>query len=114
MEYEHTERSQVNKVKPENESQHTDSSNNAVNLCEVMLKQNDIAEMLVKQQKLTHLPQKDIPFFSGDLLEFKFYIRAFDYTIHDKTDNDNDRLYYTTLNSLPEVSPETWSGVANI
>lgn len=50
--------------------------------------------MLVKQKKLTHLPQRDIPVFSGDPLEFKSFIRAFDYTIHDKTHNDNDRLYY--------------------
>ena len=83
-----------NKVKQEKETQHTNFSNDAVNLCEVMLKQNDITEMLVKQQKLTHLPQGDIPVFSGDPLEFKSFIRAFDYTIHDKTDHDNDRLYY--------------------
>ena len=74
----HTERSQVNnKVKQEKETKHTYISNDAVNLCEVMLKQNDITEMLVKQQKLTHLPQRDIPVFSGDPLEFNSFIFFF-------------------------------------
>lgn len=57
-----------------------------------MLKQNDITEMLVKQHRLSHWPQRDIPIFSGDPLEFIPFIRAFDHTIHDKT--DSDRLYY--------------------
>lgn len=61
-----------NKVKQEKETQHTNFSNDAVNLCEVMLKQNDITEMLVKQQKLTHLPQGDIPVFSGEFLHLIF------------------------------------------
>lgn len=99
------------KVKQGNETQHTYISNDAVNLCEVMLKQNDITEMLVKQQKLTHLPQRDIPVFSGDPLEFKSFIRAFDFTIMTKL--IKTFTGYTTLNSLPEVCPETWSGVSN-
>lgn len=94
--YEHTEQPQVNdnKVKHEHVIQQNDVNNNPVNLCEVMLKQNDITEMLVKQQKLSHLPQRDVPVFSGDPLEFKSFIRAFDHTIHGKTDSDSDRLYY--------------------
>ncbi|XP_024123270.2 uncharacterized protein LOC112143483 [Oryzias melastigma] len=68
-----------------------------VSLCEVMLKQNDITEMLVKQQKQSQLPQRDVPVFSGDPLEFQPFIRAFDHTIHDKTDSDTDRLYYLEL-----------------
>lgn len=75
-------------------TQHTNVNTDAINLCEVMLKQNHITEMLVKQHKLTHLPQRDIPVFSGDPLEFKSFMRAFNYNIHAKTDNDNDRLYY--------------------
>lgn len=64
------------------------------NLCEVMLKQNDITELLVKQQRLSNLPQRDVPIFSGDPLEFKSFLRAFEHTISDKTDNDSDRIYY--------------------
>lgn len=59
-----------------------------------MLKQNDITEMLVKQQRLSHMPQRDVSLFSGDTLEFKAFIRAYDHTIHDKADSDSDRLYY--------------------
>lgn len=59
-----------------------------------MLKQNDITEMLVKQQRLSHLSQRDVPVFSGDPHEFKPFIRAFDHTIHDKVDSNSDRLYY--------------------
>lgn len=65
-----------------------------VDLCEVMLKQNNITEMLVKQQRLTNLSQRDVPIFSGDPLEFKPFLRAFDHTIGSKTDNDSDKIYY--------------------
>ncbi|KAL4008191.1 hypothetical protein ACER0C_002043 [Sarotherodon galilaeus] len=93
---EHDGQSKVNghSVKQEDDLHQTDASVIPMNLCEVMLKQNDITEMLVKQHRLSHLPQRDIPIFSGDPLEFIPFIRAFDHTIHDKTDSDSDRLYY--------------------
>lgn len=75
-------------------TQQVDDSGNSMNLCEVMLKQNDITEMLVKQQRLSNLPQRDISVFGGDVLEFKSFMRAFEYTVHDKTDSYSDRLYY--------------------
>lgn len=65
-----------------------------VDLCEVMLKQNYITEMLVQQQRLTNLPQRDVPVFSGDPLEFRPFLRAFEHTISSKTDNDSDKMYY--------------------
>lgn len=80
-------------IKPENVTKQPENSN-TVDLCEVMLKQNTITEMLVKQHRLSSAP-RDVPVFSGDPLEFKPFIRAFDQTIHEKSDSDSDRLYYS-------------------
>lgn len=65
-----------------------------VELGEVILKQKDITEMLVTQQRLANLPQRKVPEFSGDPLEFLPFLRAFEHIIHSRTDNDADRLYY--------------------
>ncbi|KAL7880597.1 hypothetical protein SRHO_G00028510 [Serrasalmus rhombeus] len=65
-----------------------------VELGEVILKQKDITEMLVTQQRLANLPQRKVPEFSGDPFEFLPFLRAFEHIIHSRTDNDADRLYY--------------------
>lgn len=61
---------------------------------EMILKQKDITEMLVTQQRLANLPQRKVPVFSGDPLEFLPFLRAFEHVIHSRTDNNEDRLYY--------------------
>lgn len=63
-------------------------------LFNVMQRQNDIAEISIKQQSLSTLPPMDIPVFSGDLLEFTFFMRAFEHGVENKTTNNKDRLYY--------------------
>ncbi|XP_076839331.1 uncharacterized protein LOC143484479 [Brachyhypopomus gauderio] len=60
----------------------------------VIQKQNVITELLVKQQQLSQLPKKDIPVFKGDALQYKSFIRAFEHAIEQKTDNDQDKLYF--------------------
>lgn len=56
----YAEQSNVNnyQVKQEDGVQQTYVSHDPANLCEVMLKQNDITKMLVQQHRLSHLPQR--------------------------------------------------------
>ncbi len=63
-------------------------------IIQVMQKQHDLTELLVKQQRQTHLPSKDIQVFTGDPLTYKSFIRSFEHTIECKTDNEKDMLYY--------------------
>lgn len=82
-------------VKTENDdATGTSPSAKQTELGEVILKQKDITEMLVTQQRLANLPQRKVPEFSGDPLEFLPFLRAFEHIIHSRTDNDADRLYY--------------------
>ncbi len=54
-------------------------------LFNVMHRQNEITELLVKQQSLSQLPQRDVPIFSGDPLVYISFIRAFEHSIENKT-----------------------------
>lgn len=63
-------------------------------LFNIMQRQNDIAEIFMKQQSLSTLPPMDIPVFSGDPLDFTFFIRAFEHGVESKTTNNKDRLYF--------------------
>lgn len=88
----HTSYMQVKEENTNNTS--TGCNGRQVELGEVILKQKDITEMLVTQQRLANLPQRKVPVFSGDPLEFLPFLRAFEHVIHSRTDNDEDRLYY--------------------
>lgn len=50
--------------------------------------------MLVKQQNLSQLPQRDVSVFLGDSLKFRVFMRAFDNSIDSKTENAKDKLFY--------------------
>ncbi len=63
-------------------------------LVDVMRKQNEITEMLVRQQQLSLLPVREIPIFDGNPLEYRAFIKTFEQIIESKTDNMQDRLYY--------------------
>ncbi|KAL0150819.1 hypothetical protein M9458_051514 [Cirrhinus mrigala] len=64
------------------------------NLYRVMQRQNEIIEMFVRQQNVSHLPPRDIPIFSGNLMEYRTFVRAFEHAIDNKTENARDKLYY--------------------
>ncbi|KAJ8332985.1 hypothetical protein SKAU_G00418810 [Synaphobranchus kaupii] len=68
--------------------------NRSDDILKVMQKQNAITELLVRQQKQSQLPTKDIPVFRGDALQYKSFIRAIEHSIEQKTDNDQDKLYF--------------------
>lgn len=63
-------------------------------MLKVMQKQNAITELLAMQQKQSQLPTKNIPVFRGDALQYKSFIRAFEHSIEQKTDNEQDKLYF--------------------
>lgn len=59
-----------------------------------MQRQNEVTELLVKQQSLAQLPQREVPVFSGDPLAYKSFMRAFESAIEKKTNSDQDKLFY--------------------
>lgn len=63
-------------------------------LYQVMQKQADITEMLVKNQQLARLPQRDVPVFHGDPLEYRSFMRAFMHAIDTRADSNSDKLYF--------------------
>ena len=72
----------------------TKPSPDYVGLSSVMQRQNEIVDLLVLQHKQGLLPVRDIPVFHGDPLSYTPFMRAFEYSIEDKTLNNQDRLYY--------------------
>lgn len=60
----------------------------------VMQHQNDITELLVQQQRLSSLPSVEIPVFSGDPVEYRFFTKAFEHGIEDRTSSSKDCLYF--------------------
>lgn len=72
-------------------AQNSDSTDD---LYQVLQRQNEVTEMLIKQQSLSQLPHRDIPVFTGDPLTYRSFIRAFEHAIDSKTDSQQDRLYY--------------------
>ena len=63
-------------------------------LFNVMQRQNEITELLVKQHKVSTLPSLNIPVFNGDPLEYSFFMKAFEHGIEERTDSNKDRLHF--------------------
>ncbi|MEQ2234164.1 hypothetical protein ILYODFUR_029148 [Ilyodon furcidens] len=71
----------TSKVKLEGESlrqipSQADVHSHSSTLTEIMKRQNEITEMLIKQQRQTLLPSIEIPVFSGDPLHFRSFLKA--------------------------------------
>lgn len=66
------------------------------NFTDVLKRQTEITEMLVKQQTLSLLSDREIPIFLGDPLQFNIntFIKAFEQCVERKTSSMDDRLYY--------------------
>lgn len=86
--------SQVVKSRRTDNTDRQDSDRSSDGILQVMQKQNMITEMLVNQQKQAQLPIKDVAVFRGDPLTYRSFIRAFEQAIEQRTDNDQDKLYY--------------------
>ena len=64
-------------------------------LYEVLKRQTEISEKMVKHQEKAELPNRQIPVFDGsDPTVYKSFITNFDRTIHDKCQYASDALYY--------------------
>lgn len=55
------------------------------NLLSIMARQNKIPAMLVHQQRLLSLPNREIQVFDGDSLLYHAFMRAFEHNIEKKT-----------------------------
>jgi hypothetical protein len=56
--------------------------------------QTDLTKLLMEQQMKASLPQRIIPNFNGNPIEYSSFIRAFEYGIEEKTTSAKERLYY--------------------
>ena len=72
----------------------TPSSAQESHMIRVLENQSELTRILVKQQLLSTLPQGSIPFFDGQVLEYKSFIHSFENMIESKTDNNKDRLQF--------------------
>lgn len=81
-------------AKPIHGSSNPQSSGPERELHRIMQRQNEVTELLVMQQSLSQLPQRAVPVFSGDPLEYRSFMRAFESAIETKTKSDQDRLFY--------------------
>lgn len=81
-----------------NRSNEPNANQNSVSdiggLLNIMQKQNMIAELFVKQHTVATLPPLSIPVYSGDPLEFDFFIKAFEHGIEERIKSNKDRLYF--------------------
>ena len=57
--------------------------------------QNQLMQMLVQSNIRASLPPPQVKaFISGNPLEYRSFVKAFEHAIESKTINDTDRLYY--------------------
>ena len=71
--------------------QGTDETSELYNLLQ---RQNEISAMLIQQQASHLLPPREIPFFDGDPLQYKTFIRAFEHCVENNASNKGDCLYF--------------------
>lgn len=63
-------------------------------ICGIMQRQNEITSMLVQQQLLTTLPQREIITFDSDPLQFVSFMRTFEHCVEERTSSYQDCLYF--------------------
>lgn len=61
---------------------------------QILQRQNEISELLIKQQNASQLPPREIPVFDGDPLKFSLFMNAFKHCVEDKSASKGDCLYY--------------------
>ncbi len=65
-----------------------------LDLATILQKQNNLTDMLVKQQQLSTLPRGEIPVFNGDILQYRAFLHSSEHIIESKTDDNEDRLHF--------------------
>lgn len=74
-------------------NEHLKPPSQAHDLYEIMHRQNEITAALVEQQRSMSLPNREIPVFDGDPLQYLHFIRAFEHGVESKA-NKADCLYF--------------------
>ncbi|XP_022790960.1 uncharacterized protein LOC111330383 [Stylophora pistillata] len=57
-------------------------------------KQAELSSLVINQQKISNLPVKEPPIFSGDYFEYPAFVTAFDSIICSNVPSNKDRLYF--------------------
>ena len=57
-------------------------------------KQAELSSLIINQQKISNLPIKEPPVFSGDYFEYPAFVTAFDSIICSNVPSNRDRLYF--------------------
>ena len=60
----------------------------------LQVKQTELSSLIINQQKLSHLPVKEPPVFSGDPFKYPAFVTAFDSIISSNVPSDRDRFYF--------------------
>ncbi|KAJ8349111.1 hypothetical protein SKAU_G00277000 [Synaphobranchus kaupii] len=77
------------------QGQGPDLSNISQDSISVMVqKQNEIAQLVIRQQNLSLLPKRELTVFDGNPLSYQSFMHAFKHLIEDKTSSGQDRLYF--------------------
>ncbi|XP_051793566.1 uncharacterized protein LOC127530551 [Acanthochromis polyacanthus] len=63
-------------------------------LSNLLQRQNEISSLLIQQQTAPLLPPREIPFFDGDPLQYKTFVRAFEHCVERNANNNGDRLSF--------------------
>ena len=58
------------------------------------MKQAELSSLIINQQKISSLPVKEPPVFSGDYFEYPAFVTAFDSIICSNVPSNKDRLYF--------------------
>ncbi len=61
---------------------------------QILQRQNEISELLIKQQNASQLPPREILVFDGDPLKFNLFMHAFKHCVEDKSTSKGDCMYY--------------------
>lgn len=63
-------------------------------LIQFLQNQNEMFNLLIKQQNANQLPPRDITIFEGDPLKYKVFIQAFKQCVENKCSSKGDCLYF--------------------
>ena len=74
--------------------QSNDANTTLQEIVSLQTKQTELSTLIVNQQKMSHLPVKEPPVFSGDYFEYPAFVTAFDSIISSNVPSNRDRLYF--------------------
>ncbi|XP_078347357.1 uncharacterized protein LOC144632559 [Oculina patagonica] len=74
--------------------QNSDVNTALQELVTLQAKQTELSSLIINQQKITNLPVKEPPVFSGDYFEYPAFVAAFESIICSNVPSNKDRLYF--------------------